>query len=113
MFRYFESAEIEMMRTVGLIYSGRTEYAFPRVHVECDFRLALIHDDEIEIEVFLTKLGKSSARFAFRTLKAGKLAADGAVVIVCMDRGSERAIPFPEEVRNKLQRLAAVHGVEP
>jgi len=112
MFRYFESAEIELMRTVGVTYSGRSQYAFPRVHVECDFRLALVHDDEIEIEVFLTKLGRSSARFDFRTLKAGELAAHGAVVIVCMDRASQRAIPIPEDVRARLSPLlSAAEGV--
>src|SRR5579875_1412562 len=110
MFRYFESAEIEFMREVGLVYGQ--PYAFPRVHVECDFRLAMVHDDLIEIEVFLTKLGRSSARFDFRTLKAGELAAHGAVVIVCMDRASQRAIPIPEDVRARLSPLlSAAEGV--
>ena len=108
MFRYFESAEIEFMRSLGIVYLGH-EFAFPRVHAECDFKLSLQHDDLIEIEVCLTKLGRSSVRFEFRTTKAGKVAANGVIVVACMDRKTERAIPIPEEVREKL-RMAASGG---
>ena len=101
MFRYYESAEIEFMRSLGIFYT-LNEIGFPRVHVECDYRLALIHDDLIQIEVCLTKLGRSSARFEFRTLKDGELAANGAVVIACMDRITQRAVPIPDEFRAKL-----------
>ncbi len=110
MFRYFESAEIEFMREVGLSYT-RSSYGFPRVHVECDFLVSIVHDDLIEIEVSLTKLGKSSLRFDFRTFRSGDLAAKGAVVIVCMDVKTQRAVALPDELR---QRLAArlVNAVE-
>jgi len=101
MFRYFESAEIEFMREVGVIY-GTGGYAFPRVHVECDFRLAMLHDDLIEIEVFLTRLGRSSVRFEFRTLKADELAASGVVVIACIDKNTQRAVRIPDDLREKL-----------
>lgn len=103
MFRYFESAEIEFMRGVGLSYT-KHGYGFPRVHVECDFHLSIAHDDEIEIEVFLTKLGKSSIRLEFRALKQGRLGARGVVVIACMDKSTQRAIPIPDELRERLQR---------
>jgi acyl-CoA thioester hydrolase len=101
MFRYFESAEIEFMREFGLMYR-ESGYAFPRVHVECDFFLALVHDDVIEIQVFLTHLGRSSLRFEFRTLKSSELAAKGAVVIASMDVKTQRAAPIPHELREKL-----------
>src|SRR5438270_10476446 len=101
MFRYFESAETEFMREFGLLY-GKSGYAFPRVHVECDFFLAVVHDDLIEIEVFLTQLGKSSLRFEFRALKSSDLAAKGAVVIVCMDPKTQRAVPIPNHLRERL-----------
>lgn len=101
MFRYFESAEIEFMRQFGVIY-GKTQYAFPRVHVECDFFLAIVHDDLIEIEVSLAKLGRSSMRFEFRALKSADLAAQGAIVIACMDPKTQRAVSIPDELRGKL-----------
>ncbi|MDQ2710964.1 MAG: acyl-CoA thioesterase [Acidobacteriota bacterium] len=102
MFRYFESAEIEFMRSFGLTYVGN-DFTFPRVHVECDFQLALQHDDLIDIEVCLTKLGRSSVRLEFRTRKDSLAAATGAVVIACMDKQTQRAIAIPEELRSRLQ----------
>jgi YbgC/YbaW family acyl-CoA thioester hydrolase len=101
MFRYFESAETEFMRGLGILYIG-SDFTFPRVHAECDYKLPLVHDDIIRIEVCLTQLGRSSARFEFRTFKDGELAANGAVVIVCMDRRTQRAIAIPDNLRAKL-----------
>lgn len=102
MFRYFESAEIEFMRSLGITYGGR-EVDFPRVHVECDFQLPLVHDDVIDIEVCLTKLGRSSGRLEFRTLRKGEQAANGVVVIVCVDKQTQRPIPIPAEIRARLE----------
>ena len=104
MFRYFESAETEFMRTLGIVYL-KHDFTFPRVHVECDFKLALEHDDLIDIEVRLTKLGRSSARLDFRTLKDGELAATGVVVVACMDRKTQRAIAIPDWLRESLSAV--------
>src|SRR5579884_1953464 len=102
MFRYFESAEIEFMRSLGITYIQR-EYSFPRVHVECDFLLPLVHDDVIDIEVTLSRLGRSSATLDFQTFKSGELAAKGRVVIVCMERKTQRATAIPDELRARLE----------
>jgi len=90
------------MRGLGVSYT-KFGYGFPRVHVECDFMLSIMHDDPLEIEVFLTKLGRSSVRLEFRTLKEGQLAARGAVVIACMDKKTEKAIAIPSELREKFE----------
>jgi acyl-CoA thioester hydrolase len=114
MFRYFESAEIEFMRSCGITYDV-SEYSFPRVHVECDFMVELKHDDLIEIEVCLTRLGRSSIEMEFRTMRAADLAAKGRIVIVCMDHRTHLAMPIPDELRAKLASAmsgpgATVHG---
>jgi YbgC/YbaW family acyl-CoA thioester hydrolase len=108
LFRYFEAAEIEFFRTMGF-RTFREDVSFPRVHVECDYRLALLYDDLIQIEVRLTKVGGSSVRLEFRVMKQGKLAATGCVVMVCMDRKTLGAVAIPEELRGKL--LARVADV--
>jgi acyl-CoA thioesterase FadM len=89
------------MRSLGITYTS-SAIGFPRVHVECDYRLAMVYDDLILIEVCLTKLGRSSARLEFRALKEGEVAAQGVIVIACMDRKTQRAIPFPDDLRDKL-----------
>lgn len=96
------------MRSLGIVYLGH-EFTFPRVHAECDFKLALQHDDLIEVEVCLTKLGRSSVRLEFRTTKAGTVAARGVIVLACMNKKTQRAMPIPEEVREKLN-VAATGG---
>jgi acyl-CoA thioester hydrolase len=110
MFRYFESAEIELLRTVGITYDLRRSYAFPRVHVECDFMSAIAHDDLIEIEASLIQLGRSSAHFQFRTFKGAALAAKGSVVVACVDRDTQRAIAIPDDVRAKLVTILRISG---
>lgn len=108
MFRYFESAEIEFMRSCGIRYIT-TGLALPRVHVECDFLLPIVYDDLIEIEVCLTKLGRSSIRLDMQGFKEKQVAAQGHIVIVCMDKKTQKAIPLPPELRGRL----APHLSEP
>jgi len=102
MFRYFESAEIELFRTLGITYGTDRPIAFPRVHVECDFLLTMVHDDEIEIEVRIAKVGRSSVRLEFQTFRRNELAARGMVVIVCMDKVTQTAAPIPGDLRERL-----------
>lgn len=102
MFRYFEAAEIEFLRTLGISYDARSSFNLPRVHVECDFLQVIGHDDVIDVEVSLTKLGRSSIRYDFQTFKAGELAARGAVIAACADRNTLRSVPIPDDVRAKL-----------
>ena len=75
MFRYFEAAEVEFLRTLGVTYDVDSSFNFPRVHVECDFLKVISNDDLIDIEVSVTNLGRSSVRFEFRTFKGTEVAA--------------------------------------
>jgi acyl-CoA thioester hydrolase len=104
LFRFFEAAETEWFRSYGIRYTDGS-FTFPRVHAECDIRLALQHDDLIEVEVCLTKLGSSSLRVEFKVLKEGAVAATGAIVMVCMDRRSQRAMPIPSDLRARLSEI--------
>jgi acyl-CoA thioesterase FadM len=103
MFRYFESAEIEFFRSLGITYTTEGSLSFPRVHVECDYLIPLGHDDEIEIQVQTGKVGTTSLRLDFRTMKHAALAARGSVTIVCIHRDTRRPVPWPKELRQKLE----------
>ena len=105
MFRYFESAEIEFLRTLGITYAPEGPLSFPRAHVECDYLVPLAHDDEIEIQVRIGKLGSTSLRFDFQTMKQDALAAQGSITIVCINRDTKRSVPWPDELRQKLASL--------
>lgn len=107
MFRYFESAEIEFLRTLGITYDMSRPVNFPRVHVECEYKLAIGHDDEIEIHVRIGRIGNTSVRFDFQTLKDGNLAAKGAVTVVAVNRSTNRSTPLPDDIRRKLRETMA------
>jgi acyl-CoA thioester hydrolase len=109
MFRYMEVAEHELMRSLGFPYATSLKsFAFPRVHLECDFQGAIRYDDEIDITVRIEQVGNSSWTVAFAAHSAGASSTDvptlatGRMTIVSMDPASESATPLPEELRRAL-----------
>src|SRR5580704_19446420 len=76
LFRYFEAAEIEFFRTIGVLHH-HPAVAFPRVHVECDYRSAIRYDDLLEFEVSVGRIGKTSVQLKLSVLNGGVEAAAG------------------------------------
>jgi YbgC/YbaW family acyl-CoA thioester hydrolase len=108
MFRYMEVAEHELMRNLGLAYATALEgFAFPRVHVSCDFRGPILYDDELDVSARIARVGSSSWTVAFTARNLSQpqspVVAEGRMVIVTMDPHSERSTPLPEELRATLQ----------
>jgi YbgC/YbaW family acyl-CoA thioester hydrolase len=107
MFRYMEVAEHQLMRSIGLPYAtALQDQAFPRVHLECDFRSAIVYDDELKVTARVAGVGASSWTIAFTAYNISRpdspRAAEGRMVIVAMDPATERAIPLPVELRQAL-----------
>lgn len=115
MFRYMEVAEHELMRSLGLQYATSLKsYAFPRVHLECDFQGAIRYDDEIDVTARIERVGTSSWTVAFAAYPPGlaytsdaPTLATGRMTIVSMDPATERANPLPDELRRALTGEAA------
>ena len=99
--RYWEVAEHELMRGLGLPYStALREVAFPRVHVSADFRGAILFDDLLDVEARVASVGRTSWTLAFtaRHADAGPdapILAEGRMTIVAMDPATERPIRHP------------------
>lgn len=110
MFRYFEAAEQEFLRSRGLGYAQLQDgdYGFPRVHVDCDFSGAMSYDDLLQISVKVAHVGRSSFTFAFEALRDGRAMAAGKVTIVCMSRIAQKAQPLPPALERVLREAAAV-----
>ncbi|HLY18689.1 MAG TPA: thioesterase family protein [Bryobacteraceae bacterium] len=102
MLRYFESAEIEFLRSLGYCYHHQPDIGFPRVRVECEYRSAVGFDDELDIAVSVKRVGTSSYTLGFAASKDGKLAAEGIIVVVCVGRPG-RAQPLPDVLRDALR----------
>jgi acyl-CoA thioester hydrolase len=102
LFRYFEAAEIEFFRAIGVLHD-HPGVGFPRVHVECDYRTAIRYDDLLVIEVTVGRIGNSSVQLKFRVMKGDLEAASGNVVIATLDHATQRATEIPRAVREKLE----------
>ncbi len=90
MFRYMEIAEHELRRSIGFPEATSfKDMAFPRVHVECDFRGAIRYDDEL-------KAGKREQQ------EVSPPVAEGQMTMVAIDQTTEQAIPLPEALRSAL-----------
>ena len=113
-FRYMEIAEHELRRSIGFPEATSfKDIAFPRVHVECDFRGPIRYDDELTVKARVDRVGHSSWTVAIIvriTQEAGKieqqgvspLVAEGYMTMVAMDQRTERAIPLPDDLRSAL-----------
>lgn len=105
--RFFELAESELFRTVGLpgrTLSGTHGLWLVRRRVECDFLQPASLDDELEITVHVAAIGVTSMELAFRVLRVGETepTASGRYVLVAVDRESLQPIPVPDAIRNAL-----------
>lgn len=103
MLRYFESAEIEFLRSLGFSYRDAPHVGFPRVRVECEYRVAVGFDDELEIAVLVKRVGTSSYTLEFAALKDGATVAGGSIVVVCVGVPG-RAQALPAALKEALRR---------
>ena len=110
--RFFEIAETELFRTVGLPYSqvfDRLDIWLPRVQIHFDFRKPLMLDDLIEVSAYVGKFGTKSLTLRFEVTKKGEsgIVAEGHVVLACVSRATFEAIPVPDEIIEKLKPYLA------
>jgi YbgC/YbaW family acyl-CoA thioester hydrolase len=113
--RFFEFAETELFRAVGLPYSvmfDELDIWLPRVHLECDFRRVAQLDDLLEVSVYVGRFGNKSIRLDFEVRRKGEeaLIADAHFVLAAVRRATFETVPIPEELR---QRLAPYNGPAP
>ena len=105
--RFFEIAETELFRAVGLPYSVMFEELdvwLPRVHLECDFHHAARLDDLLEVSVYVGRFGNKSMRLDFEVRRKGDalLIAQAHFVLASVRRDTFETVPIPDELRNRL-----------
>jgi YbgC/YbaW family acyl-CoA thioester hydrolase len=101
--RFFEIAEMELLREAGGSYSevlDKFEIDLPRVHLRCDFKYPARLDDQLRVAAYFTRFGTSSLGINFDVihLGTGKLAALGHEVLVCTDRNVTQSRPLPKDL---------------
>lgn len=111
--RFFEFAETELFRQVGLSYGVMFEELdiwLPRVHLECDFHRAAKLDDLLEVTVFVGKFGRSSIRLNFEVRRKGEsdLIATAHFVLVTVRRNTFATVDVPDELRKRLVPFTSI-----
>lgn len=106
--RFFEIAETELFRAVGLPYSevfDRFDIWLPRVQIHFDFRKPLVLDDLIEVSAYVGRFGNKSLTLNFEVNKKGErdLVAEGHVVLACVSRSTFKATPVPDDMIKALR----------
>jgi YbgC/YbaW family acyl-CoA thioester hydrolase len=100
--RFFEIAETEFFRAVGLPYSvlfERFDFWLPRVQLHFEFRNPALLDDLLEVEIWVGNVGRTSLRFEFIVRKVeGEVTAEGYEVVVAIDRKNFRPITVPADL---------------
>lgn len=111
-FIYMETAEHEMLRSVGLSVLQKTEdgrhISWPRVAVSCDYKQPARFDDVLTIEVAVERVGSKSITYNFRFLCGDKLLATGKTTAVCcrIEQGQPpQSIEIPANIAQKLAGL--------
>jgi len=110
--RFFEIAETELFRAVGLPYAevfDRLDIWLPRVQIHFDFRKPLLLDDLIEVSAYVGRFGTKSLTLQFEVTRKGEsgLVAEGHVVLASVSRSTFKSVPVPEEIRERLQPYLA------
>ena len=105
--RFFEFAETELFRSVGLPYGvmfDELDIWLPRVHLECDFHHAAQLDDLLEVSVYVGRFGNKSMRLDFEVRRKGDdlIIADAHFVLAAVRRDSFETVPIPDELRKRL-----------
>jgi acyl-CoA thioester hydrolase len=104
---YFDIGITEYWRAVG-IYERWPVHDSPEFHVaraEVDYKVPMLIDEEIDICVRCSRIGRSSATFLFELHGAGKedLRATGLEVSVHVAEARGAPAPVPDEIVNMFE----------
>jgi acyl-CoA thioester hydrolase len=115
--RFFEIAETELFRSVGLPYGrmfDELDVWLPRAHLECDFRQAAQLDDLLEVSVYVGRVGTKSLRLNFEVRRNGdpSIVAEAHFVLVAVRRNTFDSVPVPDELKRRLAPYTAPQNDE-
>lgn len=106
-----EAAEVFMQREVGLDWYAinlEGEYASPVMRVEVDFISTVHIGDELEIDIVVSKIGRSSYALGFSGNKGERGRSTpcftATLVFAFVDMQRRQSIPIPGRYREQLRR---------
>ncbi len=112
-FRYMETAEHAYFRSLGLSIArdkNDPSVGWPRVHAECDFKLPLRFEDEVEIHLLVSEKRSKSISYLFKFSKLNATpvmeVARGKLTVVSVAMGEDgkmSACSIPPSIADKIQ----------
>jgi 4-hydroxybenzoyl-CoA thioesterase len=88
---------------------SESRLGFPTVNARAEFSAPFVYGDEVEVEVFVSRAGRSSATFEYRLRRAGEAEprASATLVQVAMNLDTRRPVEIPEGLRRAFGASAA------
>ena len=101
---YLDTSMSELWRAAFGSYQAMLDRGIDMVVVEAQlrFRAAAHFDDELRLEIAISRMGNTSISSAHRILRGQELVAEGALHHVLVDRQTMAKTPIPEWVRTPL-----------
>jgi 4-hydroxybenzoyl-CoA thioesterase/acyl-CoA thioester hydrolase len=112
-FIYMESAEHELLRSLGLTVHTRMDeeqLSFPRVNCSCEYRAPARCEEVLDISISIARIGTKSVTYDFRFEREGAEIATGRTTAVCcrVEAGhTPVSRPIPPHFVEKLRTYAA------
>jgi acyl-CoA thioester hydrolase len=111
--RFFEIAETELFREIGLPYSTAFDVidSYPvRAQFHCDFRSPAYLDDMLSVEIWVGSIGSASLTLEFEIKRTksekgqlGETLMTGHCVLVTVNRETYKAVRVHERLRSALK----------
>jgi len=112
-FRYMETAEHGFFRSLGhsvVMDKFEQPLGWPRVHAECDYRMPLHFEDEVEVHLLVSEKKSKSLTYIFKFRKLNGPApvevARGSLTVVCVTKqgdGKFSAANIPKAFADEIQ----------
>lgn len=105
---YYDIAMTELLRASGLDYHGMVEGGVDMVAAESSLRFLgpARFDDELELEIGVTRLGATALGTHLRITNGGEPVVDADMRYVFIEAATKAKHPIPEHVRTALSRFA-------
>jgi acyl-CoA thioesterase FadM len=100
-FRLAEAAEAEMHTRLGI--ADRTFGATPRMAINAEFVRPLRFNDEVQVQLAVEDVGRTSLRYWLTIEGPEGEAALGSITVCLVDRETWRPTPWPDDVRHALE----------
>jgi acyl-CoA thioester hydrolase len=106
---YFDLARVEYLRSLGLLQRRRDVGDFVMRANDVEYFAPAVFDDEIEVFVRVSRIGRTSVTFAFAAyrLPDDPLMVTAHQTLVYVDLAERKACPVPDEFR---ERVLAFEG---